>query len=66
VFNHIYVLDRGRASIFVFGPRNRLLTTVTIPEKAPGAFQKAEAFALDAAGRIYIYDDRAQTIQVYQ
>jgi TolA-binding protein len=66
VFNHIYVLDRGRASIFVFGPKNRLLTTVTIPEKSPGAFTRPEAFALDAAGRIYIYDDRAQTIQVYQ
>lgn len=66
VFNHIYVLDRGRASIFVFGPRNRLLTTVTIPEKSPGAFPRAAAFGLDAAGRIYIYDDRAQTVQVYQ
>ena len=65
-FNHIYVLDRGRASIFVFGPRNKLLTTVTIPDKSPGAFPRAEAFALDAAGRIYVFDDRAQTIQVYQ
>jgi len=65
-FNHIYVLDRGRASIFVFGPRNKLLTTVTFPEKSAGAFPRASAFALDAAGRIYIYDDRAQGIQVYQ
>jgi hypothetical protein len=65
-FNHIYVLDRGKASIFVFGPRNRLLTTVTIPEKAPGAFPRAAAFALDTAARIYVYDDRAQAIQVYQ
>jgi TolA-binding protein len=65
-FNHIYVLDRGRASIFVFGPRNKLLTVMTIPEKSPGAFPRASAFALDAAGRIYIYDDRAQGIQVYQ
>lgn len=65
-FNHIYVLDRGRASVFVFGPRNKLLTTVTMPEKSTGAFPRASAFALDAAGRIYIYDDRAQGIQVYQ
>jgi TolA-binding protein len=65
-FNHIYVLDRGRASIFVFGPRNKLLATVTIPSGSPGAFPKASAFALDAAGRIYVYDDRAQGIQVYQ
>ncbi len=65
-FGHIYVLDRGKASVFVFGPRNRLLTTITIPEKSPGAFSRAAAFGLDRAGRIYIYDDRAQTIQVYQ
>jgi len=65
-FNHIYVLDRGRASIFVFGPKNKLLATVTIPAGSPGAFPKASAFALDAAGRIYVYDDRAQGIQVYQ
>ena len=65
-FNHIYVLDRGHASIFVFGPKNKLLATVTIPAGSPGAFPKASAFALDAAGRIYVYDDRAQGIQVYQ
>jgi TolA-binding protein len=65
-FGHIYVLDRGRSSVFVFGPRYRLLTAITIPEKSPGAFQKAVAFALDRAGRMYIYDDRAQAIQVYQ
>jgi TolA-binding protein len=65
-FGHIYVLDRGRASVFVFSPRYRLLTTITIPEKSPGAFPKAQAFAIDRAGRMYIYDDRAQTIQVYQ
>ena len=49
-----------------FGPRNNLLTTITIPEKSPGAFTKADAFALDKAGRLYIYDDKAQSIQVYQ
>lgn len=65
-FNQIYVLDRGRASIFVFGPRNKLLTTVTVPAGSPGAFPRPSALALDAAGRIYVYDDRAQAIQVYQ
>jgi TolA-binding protein len=65
-FNHIYVLDRGRASIFVFGPKNKLLATVSAAEKSPGAFPRAAAFALDPAGRIYVYDDRAQGIQVYQ
>jgi TolA-binding protein len=63
---HLYVLDRSRASIYVFGPKNRLIATVTVPEKEPGAFTKAEAFALDGAGRIYVFDDRSQRIQVYQ
>jgi TolA-binding protein len=65
-FGNMYVLDRGRASVFVFGPKNRLLTIVTISEKSPGAFQRATAFALDKAGRLYIYDDRSSGIQVYQ
>jgi TolA-binding protein len=65
-FGHLYVLDRGKSSVFVFGPKNKLITTITIPEKQPGAFQRAAAFALDRAGRLYIYDDRANGIQVYQ
>ena len=65
-FGQLYVLDRGKASVYVFGPKNNLLTTVTIPEKSPGAFTKADAFAIDKAGRMYIYDDKAQSIQVYQ
>ena len=60
------MLDRGKASIFVFGPKGRLITTITIPEKDPGAFQKAEAFSVDAAGRLYVFDDRSQRLQVYQ
>ena len=63
---HLYVLDRGKASIYVFGPKNRLITTITVPEKDAGSFQKAQAFALDAAARLYIFDDRVQRIQVYQ
>src|SRR5262249_26501298 len=37
-FGQLYVLDRGKSSVIVFGPRNNLLTTVAIPEKSPGAF----------------------------
>ena len=65
-FGHLYVLDRGRASVYVFSTTARLLTTVSIPERSPGAFQKAQAFALDAAGRLYIFDERSQRVQVYQ
>jgi outer membrane protein assembly factor BamD (BamD/ComL family) len=63
---HLYVLDRGRQSVFVFAPRGRLITAFTLPEKAPGAFSRARALAVDAAGRLYIFDERAKRIQVYQ
>jgi len=65
-FGHVYVLDRGKPTLFVFSPRGKLLTSFTMPEKDPGAFQKPQAFALDAAGRVYLFDDRTQRIQVYQ
>ena len=63
---YLYVLDRGKSTVFVFGPRNRLITSFTIAEKDPGAFTRARALALDAAGRLYIFDERAKRIQVYQ
>jgi len=63
---YLYVLDRGKASVLVFGPKNRLITTFTLAEKEPGAFTRARALGLDAAGRLYIFDERAKRIQVYQ
>jgi hypothetical protein len=63
---HLYVLDRGKGSVYVFGPKNRLVTTITIPEKEAGSLQKAQAIALDTAARMYIFDDRVQRIGVYQ
>lgn len=63
---YLYVLDRGKSSVFVFGPRNQLMTTFTIAENAPGAFMKARALGLDAAGRLYIFDEKSKRIQVYQ
>jgi TolA-binding protein len=63
---YLYVLDRGKASVLVFGPRNRLITNFTIAEKAPGAFTRARALGIDGAGRLYIFDERAKRIQVYQ
>ena len=63
---YLYVLDRGKASVLVFGPRNRLITTFTLPEKAPGAFTRARAMGVDGTGRLYIFDERAKRIQVYQ
>lgn len=63
---YLYVLDRGRASVFVFGPKNRLMTTFTIAENVPGAFTRARALGLDPAGRLYIFDEKPKRIQVYQ
>jgi TolA-binding protein len=65
---HVYVLDRNAATVWVFaqGPPPKLLTSFTIPQKSPGVFRKAVCFALDFAGRLYIYDEDVEKIQVYQ
>ncbi len=66
-FDQLYVLDRGKGTVFVFSPKgNKLITSLAIPEKNPGSFSKANAFSLDRAGRLYIFDERAKRIQVYQ
>ena len=62
---HLYVLDAG--AVVVFAPGARAVTTFAIADRAaPGAFRNAAAFALDEAGRLYVYDDRAERVQVYQ
>jgi TolA-binding protein len=63
---YLYVLDRGHSSVYVFTPQGALHATFTMPEKDPGAFRKAVAFALDASGRMFIFDDGAHRVQVYQ
>jgi TolA-binding protein len=64
-FGHLYVQDR--AAMLVFSPEGaRLLTTFTVPEKAPGAMTNAEALALDAAGRAYVFDSRTDSVRVYR
>lgn len=62
---HLYVLD-NKSAIYVFGPRNRLIATFSSAGKDAGALQKPKAFAVDAAGRLYVFDDASQRIQVYQ
>lgn len=63
---HLYVLDRGRSSIFIFGATGKLVTTLTIPGSSPGSLSRAEALAVDPAGRLLVFDERARRIQVYQ
>jgi TolA-binding protein len=65
-FGNLYALDRGKPFIYVFSPKGKLLTSFTMPEKEAGSFPKPQAFGLDGAGRVYLFDDRSQRIQVYQ
>ena len=63
---HLYVLDGNRAAIHVFGPKNKLITTITVPGREAGALQRPRALAIDPAGRLYVFDESTQRIQVYQ
>ena len=62
---YLYILDRA-FGVHVYSPAGALVYRLTIPEKQPGGFKDAAAFALDGADRLYIYDAREQRIQVYQ
>jgi TolA-binding protein len=66
VLGHLYVLDRGKNAVVVFSPKNRFVANVTMPDKSPGAFTRAAALGVDPAGRLFIFDERAKRIQVYQ
>lgn len=63
---HLYVLDGRRAAIHVFSPKQALLATITSAGRQPGALQRPRAIAVDAAGRLYVFDESSQRIQVYQ
>ncbi|HJR60851.1 MAG TPA: outer membrane protein assembly factor BamD [Vicinamibacterales bacterium] len=66
LLGHLYVLDSRKVAIYVFGPKNRLLTTIASAGREPGSLQKPRAMAIDAAGRLYVFDESSQRIQVYQ
>ena len=63
---HLLVLDRNQSSVFVFNSKGAWIATFTLPERAPGAFRRATALAVDGAGRLYIHDDGSKRIQTYQ
>jgi outer membrane protein assembly factor BamD (BamD/ComL family) len=63
---HLFVLDRGQSSVFVFNAAGLLVTTFAIPDKTAGAFRKAVALSVDHDGRLYIYDDSAKRVLVYR
>ncbi|MFN7982281.1 MAG: tetratricopeptide repeat protein [Vicinamibacterales bacterium] len=66
LLGHLYVLDRGRSAVFVFGPKGALVTSLVLTDKMPGALNHGEALGVDGAGRLYVFDDRSRRIQVYQ
>jgi hypothetical protein len=62
---HLYILDRSGVLVFAMqGPK--LITTFPLPEKGTGAVGSPEALALDSAARLYIFDDRTSTVQVFR
>ena len=65
---HLYLLDRKAGAVWVYAPGDlsKPLSSFAIPEKQPGTFRRASAFGIDGAGRLYIYDEGAERIQVYQ
>ena len=60
---HLYVLERD--SVVIFSPTGEFLS-VFAPGSAAGAFRTAAAFHVDAAGRLYVYDEDAERLQVFQ
>lgn len=62
----LYVLDRGLGAVHVFDPAGKFVVSFSLPENAPGAFRRASAIAVDAAGRLLIADERATGILVFQ
>jgi hypothetical protein len=60
---HLYVLERD--SVIVFAPTGEMLSVFT-PGAAAGAFRTAVAFDVDAAGRLYVYDEDSERLQVFQ
>ena len=64
---HLFVLDEGSASVFVFGAGSAELVRIfTLPEKSEGAFRRAKALALDPTGRLYIYDAQTGRVMLYR
>jgi TolA-binding protein len=63
---HLYVLEREVGAVAVFSPSLQLVTNFTLSQKSPATFRRATAFAVDAAGRLFIHEDRTKVIRVYQ
>jgi hypothetical protein len=60
---HLYVLEHD--SVLVFTPAGEFLSVFAPGAAAAGAFRMAVAFHVDAAGRLYIYDEDSERLQVF-
>ncbi len=72
-FGHLYVLDRDALLVFdlsqatgAAGTPPKLVTRFSEPERSPTAFSRATAFTIDASGRLYIADERAQRVLAFR
>ncbi len=65
---HLYVLDEGTGTIDVFSGTMpaTLLTRFTAADKSLASLRDTSAFAIDRAGRAYVYSRRAERVHVYQ
>ncbi|MGQ0735252.1 MAG: tetratricopeptide repeat protein [Acidobacteriota bacterium] len=63
---HLFVLDRNTRAVYVFGARNQLVATLSSTGREAGALQRPRAIAVDAAGRLLVFDESSRRIQVYQ
>jgi sugar lactone lactonase YvrE len=62
---HLYVLDRS--SVLVFAPGGQKpLATFADPARPTSGLREATALAVDAAARLFVYDDGAGRILVYE
>jgi len=62
---HLYVLDE--AAILVFAPAGQFVTASPLGERgSPTALRNASSLALDSYARLFVYDDRAERVQVLQ
>src|SRR4029078_11644094 len=63
---HVYALDRDQATVFILANDGKLLASLKSPENGESAFKEPAAFALDGAGRLFLADERAHTVVIYQ
>jgi len=61
---YLYILDR--TSVLVFAPKASVPLVTFSDPAAAGGLRRGTALAVDSAARLYIYDDAAERVLVYQ